>query len=65
MQPVRRPQPQNRVTSLGIANGSLCALSSILEQRLHERLLHLGLNHAVLLDMIANPPVTGSDGGAW
>jgi hypothetical protein len=28
-------------------------------------LLEMGLNHAVLLDIIANPPVSGPDGGAW
>jgi len=30
-----------------------------------ENLLDMGLNHAVLLDIIANPPVSGPDGGAW
>ncbi len=30
-----------------------------------ERLLEMGLNHAALLDIVANPPVTGPDGGAW
>jgi hypothetical protein len=30
-----------------------------------ESLLDMGLNHAVLLDVIANPPVSGPDGGAW
>jgi len=30
-----------------------------------ESLLDMGLNHAVLLDIIANPPVSGPDGGAW
>lgn len=30
-----------------------------------ESLLHMGLNHALLLDIIANPPVSGPDGGAW
>jgi hypothetical protein len=30
-----------------------------------ESLLDMGLNHAVLLDIIANPPVFGPDGGAW
>jgi hypothetical protein len=30
-----------------------------------ESLLEMGLNHVVLLDMIANPPVSGPDGGAW
>jgi hypothetical protein len=28
-------------------------------------LLNMGFDHAVLLDIIANPPVTGPDGGAW
>jgi hypothetical protein len=28
-------------------------------------LLDMGLNHSVLLDIIANPPVSGPDGGAW
>ncbi|HEV2222210.1 MAG TPA: hypothetical protein VGR97_01225 [Candidatus Acidoferrales bacterium] len=30
-----------------------------------ESLLDMELNHAVLLDIIANPPVAGPDGGAW
>lgn len=30
-----------------------------------ESLLEMGLDHAVLLDIIANPPVSGPDGGAW
>jgi len=30
-----------------------------------ESLLDMGLDHAVLLDVIANPPVSGPDGGAW
>ncbi len=28
-------------------------------------LLEMGLNHVALLDIIANPPVSGPDGGAW
>jgi hypothetical protein len=30
-----------------------------------ESLLDMGLNHSVLLDIIANPPVSGPNGGAW
>lgn len=30
-----------------------------------DSLLEMGLNHAALLDIIANPPVSGPDGGAW
>lgn len=30
-----------------------------------ESLLEMGLDHAVLLDIIANPPVSGPNGGAW
>ena len=30
-----------------------------------QSLLNMGFNHAALLDIIANPPVTGPDGGAW
>jgi len=30
-----------------------------------DTLLEIGLDHVVLLDMIANPPVSGPDGGAW
>lgn len=30
-----------------------------------ESLLETGLNHVALLDIIANPPVSGPDGGAW
>lgn len=30
-----------------------------------ESLLEMGLNHVALLDIIANPPVSGPDGGAW
>lgn len=30
-----------------------------------ESLLEMGLDHVALLDMIANPPVSGPDGGAW
>jgi len=30
-----------------------------------ESLLEIGVNHAVLLDIIANPPVSGPNGGAW
>jgi hypothetical protein len=30
-----------------------------------EKLLAIGLDHAVLLDIVANPPVSGPDGGAW
>jgi len=30
-----------------------------------DSLLQMGVDHAVLLDIIANPPVGGPDGGAW
>jgi hypothetical protein len=30
-----------------------------------DKLLELGLNHALLLDILATPPVSGPDGGAW
>jgi hypothetical protein len=30
-----------------------------------DSMLDMGLNHAALLDIIANPPVSGPDGGAW
>jgi hypothetical protein len=30
-----------------------------------QSLLDIGFNHAVLLDIIANQPVSGPDGGAW
>jgi hypothetical protein len=30
-----------------------------------DRLLEMGFNHVALLDLIANPPVSGPDGGAW
>lgn len=30
-----------------------------------QSLLDMGFDHAVLLDIIANPPVAGPDGGAW
>lgn len=30
-----------------------------------DKLLELGFDHVVLLDIIANPPVSGAEGGAW
>jgi hypothetical protein len=56
--------------TIGMSGGALkSAKASVAKTRKIRRqagtLLEIGLNHVVLLDMIANPPVSGPDGGAW
>lgn len=58
-----RSAPQVTANSLKSTKSQLGQIRKIRNEV--AKLLELGLDHVLLLDIIANPPVSGPDGGAW